>query len=317
MEYLAGVDVRPPSGQLTRTEWVPADLRKPVIGRLIDSANIDTLLHLALTAVPADAGGRPSMKERNVIGTMQLFAAAEKSPGLRSVVLKSTTAVYGSHHADPALFREDAPPGSAPRSGYSKDAIEVESYARAFARRRPDVALTTLRFANFVGGMIDSALTRYFLLPVVPTVLGYDPRLQLCHEDDAVEVAFRSCMERRPGVYNVAGPGILYLSQAIRIAGKPSLPVPAPLVPTLAGVMRRRGIVDFSADQLRFLYFGRVGDISRMRTAFGYEPRFSTRAAFDDFLASRDVRPLLAPDTIRRWEGCALEALTRQRKSGR
>ena len=37
------------------------------------------------------------------------------------------------------------------RSGYAKDSVEVEGYVRGFARRRPDVGVTTLRFANFVG----------------------------------------------------------------------------------------------------------------------------------------------------------------------
>lgn len=302
VEYVLGVDVESPRHRLERTEFVQTDLRKPLAPELVESARIDTLVHLALTAVPAHTGGRARMKERNVIGTMQLLAAAQKAPRLRTVVLKSTTAVYGSHYADPALFREDATPGTTPRSGYSRDAMEVESYGRVFARRRPDATLTTLRFANFVGGAVDSAMARYFQLPVVPTVLGYDPRIQLCHEDDALEILYRSCVESHPGTYNVAGPGIMYLSQAVRIAGKPTAPIPAPLVGGFAALLRRRGLIDFSADQLRFLYFGRVGDISRMRAHFDYEPRFSTREAFADFLVSRSITPLVDRETARRVE---------------
>ena len=313
VEYIAGLDVSEPTADLTRTEFVRADLRNPLVARIIDSTRVDTVVHLSLTAVPTGAGGRTRMKELNVIGTMQLFAAAQKAANLRKVIVKSTTAVYGSNYADPALFREEVAPGGAPRSGYSKDAVEVEGYARAFGRRRDDVTLTILRFANFIGPTVDSALTRYFALPVVPRVLGYDPRLQLCHEQDAVEVLYRSVVGEHPGLYNVAGPGILYMSQAIRLAGKPSVPVALPFVQGLAGALRRAGRVDFSADQLQFLLFGRVGDISRLRRSFDYEPAFSTRDAFLDFLESGEVDPLIEHETVERWEQGLYDLLTRNR----
>ena len=313
VEYIAGLDLSEPTTPLERTEFVRADLRNPLVARIIDSTRVDTVVHLSLTAVPSSAGGRSRMKELNVIGTMQLFAAAQKAPRLAKVIVKSTTAVYGSNYADPALFREDVAPGGAPRSGYSKDAVEVENYARAFGRRRGDVALSILRFANFIGPTVDSPLTRYLALPVVPRVLGYDPRLQLCHEQDAVELLYRSVVGDHPGIYNVAGPGILYLSQAIRLAGKPSIPVAYPFVQGIAGALRRSGRVDFAPDQLQFLLFGRVGDISRLRQSFDYEPAFSTRDAFTDFLDSGRIEPLIQHETVQRWERGLYDLLTRNR----
>ena len=315
IEYIAGLDVHEPAHALRRTEFVRADLRNPLVARIIDSTRVDTVVHLSLTARPSSAGGRSRMKELNVIGTMQLLAAAQKASRLAKVIVKSTTAVYGSNYADPALFREDVAPGDAPRSGYSKDAVEVEGYARAFGRRRDDVTLTIMRFANFIGPNIDSPLTRYLALPLVPTVLGFDARLQLCHEHDAVEVLRRAVTGDHPGIYNVAGPGILYLSQAVRMAGKPSIPVAMPFVQGLAQAVRRSGRVDFSPDQLQFLLFGRVGDISRLRRSFEYEPRYSTRAAFEDFLDQGRIKPLIDRDTARRWEQGLYELLTRRSAS--
>ena len=100
------------------------------------------------------------MKEINVIGTMQLLAACQKAPSVRKLVVKSSTAVYGSSPRDPAMFTEDLEPNALARSGYAKDSVEVEGYVRGFARRRPDVAVTTLRFANFVGPKVRTPLTR-------------------------------------------------------------------------------------------------------------------------------------------------------------
>jgi UDP-glucose 4-epimerase len=302
--YIAGVDVSEPARDLRRMEFVRADLRNPLVAKVVESTRVDTVVHLSIASNPGEVGGRTRMKELNVIGSMQLLAAAQKARAVRRVVVKSSTAVYGSHYADPAVFREDDTTGGhgAAAHGYTKDMLEVERYARDFTRRRDDAALTLLRFANFLGPGIDSPLTKYFALPVVPTVLGFDPRVQFCHTDDAVEVLHRSTMDDHPGTYNVAGPGILYLSQAIRLAGRPSVAVPQPFADGTAALLRRAGRVDFSPEQLQFLLYGRVGDITRLRESFGYEPAFSTREAFIDFIRTQAIAPLVEPATAQRWE---------------
>lgn len=313
--YLAGVDLAEPACELTRTEFVRADLRNPLVAKVIDSARVDTIVHMGLLPAPGDAGGRARMKELNVIGAMQLLAGAQKASALRKVVVKSTTAVYGGAHADPAVFPEDAPVDSGPKHGYTKDALEVERYARGFARRRPEADLTVLRFANFVGPAVESPFVRFLALPVVPTVFGYDPRLQLCHEEDAAAVLERSVLEDHPGIFNVAGSGVVYLSQAIRLAGRPSVSTPGPLTRSLANVLRATGRVDFAADQLQLLQYGRVGDLTRLYEQFGYKPRYSTKAAFEDLLASQRIDSLIDRETAERWEASVYDLVTRARQA--
>jgi nucleoside-diphosphate-sugar epimerase len=104
-------------------------------------------------------------------------------------------------------------PTTLPTSGWAKDSVEVESYVRGLARRRPDLTVTTLRFANFLGPTANTPMAQYFSLPVIPTVLGYDARLQFVHEDDGLEVLRRATVEDHPGIYNVAGDGVLALEQ--------------------------------------------------------------------------------------------------------
>ena len=302
VEYIVGVDVREPHHDLTRTEFVRADIRNPLVTKVLSAANVDTVVHMSTVAAPSSAGGRSRMKEQNVIGAMQLLAAAQKSESVERFILKSSTAVYGSDYTDPALFREEDTPRVPPKSGYAKDATEIEGYARAFGRRRKDVSLTILRFANFLGGQMESALGAFFGLPVVPSVLGYDPRLQFCHEDDAVEVLQRAATGDHPGIYNVAGAGVLYLSQCVRLAGRIPAPIPLPLVSAVAGLVKRSQRVDFSPEQLKFLQFGRVSDTTRLREQFGYEPRYTTRAAYEDFIARRRISGLVDRDEVVRWE---------------
>jgi UDP-glucose 4-epimerase len=312
-----GVDTVPPRGEilssLGRTEFVRADIRNPLIAKVIATAGVDTVVHMNVTATPRDAGGRSSMKEMNVIGTMQLLAACQRAPSMRKLVVKSTAAVYGSSPKDPALFTEDTEPRRQPRSGYGKDAVEVEGYVRGFARRRPDVVVTMLRFANFLGPRIDTPITRYFALPAVPTVLGFDPRLQFLHTMDGLAVLEQATRADHHGTYNVAGTGLVLLSQAIRRAGRIPLPVPQVTQGPLGLLLRRTGAVDFSAEQLDFLAYGRVLDTRKVTRDFGFTPAYSTVAAFDDFVRSRNLSTVLAPDTIAAAERAILATIGRRR----
>jgi UDP-glucose 4-epimerase len=303
VQEIIGVDVRTPRVDLERTEFVRADIRNPLVARVITASEVDTVLHMATTAAPDAAGGRARMKELNVIGAMQLLAACQKAPSLERLVVKSTTAVYGSSYADPALFREDDDPRRPPAHGFAKDATEIEGYTRSFGRRRADVDVTVLRFANFLGGSsVRGAFDALFSLPVVPTVLGFDPRLQFVHEEDGTEVLVRAVTGDHSGTYNVAGPGVLYLSQCARLAGRPTVPVPPPLVTAVAGAFRRNRKADVADDQLRFLQFGRGVDTTALETRFGYTPRWSTRAAFEDYLQQRRIRGLIDREDVVRWE---------------
>ncbi|MEV0594327.1 NAD-dependent epimerase/dehydratase family protein [Nonomuraea cavernae] len=293
-----GVDTVPPPSltraggvSLGRTEFVRVDLRSPDIAEVIAVADIDTVVHMSLVSAPSRGTGRAVMKEHNVIGTMQLLGACQRSATVRRVVVRSTTAVYGSSPHNPAVLTEDMEPHDGPVHGYAKDAAEVEGYVRGFARRRPDVAVSLLRFANFVGPGVDSPLTRYFTQPVLSTVFGFDPRLQFVHEDDAVEVFRRMAKEDHPGTFNVAGAGVLLLSQCARRAGRPSLPLFSPVFRALGDVVRRAGLVDYSPEQVRLMSHGRAVDSSRLESELGWKPKFTTGAAFDDFLRSRGLHP--------------------------
>ena len=165
----------------------------------------------------------------------------------------------------------------------------MESYVRGFARRRPDVAVTMFRFANFIGPHVDTPFASYFGLPVVPTVLGHDARLQFVHEDDGLEVIRRATVEDRPGTYNVAGDGVLMLSQALRVAGKAALPVPTPAVGLVGSWLRRAGLADFSPEQIRFLTYGRALDCTKLRDRYGFTPTYSTHDAFVEFVHERGL----------------------------
>jgi len=296
------VDAVPPEHDLGEAEFIRADIRQPMIGKVLAQHSVDTVVHLDVSGTPLGPGGRAQAKETNVIGTMQLLGACQKTPSVRRLVVKSTTSVYGSAPRDPAVFTETTPVKSLPSGGFAKDAVEVEGYVRGFARRRPDVAVAVMRFANILGPQADTPLAEFFGLPVLPTVFGYDPRLQFVHEDDVNEVLVVASTEARrgtlnSGTFNVAGDGVLLLSQTARRLGKPTVPVLLPAVTWVGQMLRTAGVTDFSREQIRLLTHGRVVDTREMRETLGFTPAFSTAQTFHDFARTRPAG-LLPPARV-------------------
>ena len=283
---VVGVDVTPPPHDLGAVSFVRADIRNPVIGKVIEQRGVDTVVHMAMVSTPSGAGGRSSMKEINVIGTMQLLAACQRAEAFRRIVVQSSASVYGSSPRDPAQFTESLSPRVQPRTGFGKDSVEIETYVRGLARRRPDVTVTTLRLASLMGAGVDSQVTRYLSLPVVPKVLGFDARLQFLHPTDAVDALLSAATRDLPGTYNVAAADVVVLSQALRMMGRPVVGVPQQAAAPLAGTLRQLRLTDLSADQIEALTYGRGMDTGRFRAAAGWTPQYTSRQALEEFVAA-------------------------------
>ncbi len=284
-----GVDVVPPPHDIGAAEFVRADIRNPVVGRVVRDAGVDTVVHMSVLVTPRSAGGRAPMKEINVIGTMQLLAACHKAPSVRRLVVKSTAGVYGAGPRNPSIVSEETEPVHPPRSGWAKDTLEVEGYVRGFSRRRPDVAVAVLRFANIVGPVVDTPVTRLFCLPALPVPLGHDGRLQFCHEDDCVGATVTAALGRARGTFNVAGDGVLTSQQAAALAGRLVVGVPGPLVNQVGQWLSRVGGVEADREDYRLLAHGRVLDTRRLREELGYHPTATTREAFLAMVRERDL----------------------------
>lgn len=294
---VVGIDVIAPRHDLGEADFIRADIRNPVISKVIATRGVETVVHLAMVATPGGAGGRSSMKEINVIGTMQLLAACQKAETFRKLVVQSSISVYGASPRDPAKFTEDMSARAQPRTGFGKDSLEIESYVRGLARRRPDVIVTTLRLANLMGAGVDSHVTRYLSLPIVPRVMGFDARLQFLHPSDAIAALLLVTHRDVPGTFNVGAADIVTLSQALRKMGRPAVGVPQPATPLVSTLVRRARLVDFSADQIDALTYGRAMDTSRFTDETGFVPKFSSLAALEEFVSVANPG-LLSPDRV-------------------
>lgn len=157
-----------------------------------------------------------------------------------------------------------------------------------------------------IGPAMDTTLSRYLAGPLVPTIFGRDARLQLLHEQDALGALERAAMAGKAGTFNIGADGILMLSQAIRRAGRIPVPVPGFGVWALDSLRRANHYTELNREQFAYLSYGRVMDTTRMRVELGYQPKWTTVEAFDDYFRGRGLTPIIDPHRVRSWEGRAV-----------
>lgn len=210
-----------------------------------------------------------------VLGAQALFGAIARCPDVRRVVVKSESAVYATGPRRPSVSDEGEPLTGSSTSRHQRQLRDMESFVGTQAELHPAIAYAILRLAPIVGSTIGNAISRYLTLPVVPTQLGYDPRLQFVHEDDAVELLLTALNGDGRGVFNVAAPGQLYLSRVLRLGRRVQQPLPRR---ALKGVRRALGTRDIhlhDAD-VRLLQYGLVMDTSQAEKA-GLVPSLTCR----------------------------------------
>jgi UDP-glucose 4-epimerase len=302
IETVIGVDLDEPRIPISKLDFVRADISSPLIARVLESTKVDSIVHTNITSSPRTAGGRSRMKENNVMGTLQLLAAAQRAQRVKKVVMKSSAAVYGSEPGEPSIIPETHAGQHVRLSGYSKDCAEAETYGRDFGRRRPDVDLVILRTQNVAGPTANTSITDYLSLPIVPTALGFDPRLQLLHEEDAVDALYLALTGDQRGIFNIAAEGVVYLSQATRLLKKPELPLIPVTARFAADLLRRFNVIDFPTDQLKLLLYGRVLSIKRAREVLGFAPRYTTKQTLLDFRDHRADEDVPGDPTRPTWE---------------
>ncbi len=293
VDAIFGLDIADPRVALDRTEFVHADTRHSLLTKLVRGLEVDTVVHCAVLT-ESRASGR-TLHETNVIGTMNLLAACSglDSP-VRRVVVKSNIAVYGCQPFSPSYVDESY--RAAVTEPVGRELQEMEQLVRDFALRSSAVTTTVLRLGHRLGYGEPTPLGEYFLLPTAPTFIGFDPRLQLLHEEDAVEALYRAAVAGHAGVYNVAGPGVLLLSQAARLAGRTKVSALFPYARSLARTQLRLSGFEMPAYLADFLCYGCVVATDAIEQEFGWRPVHSTRETLLGYARGGNLEaPALGP----------------------
>ena len=193
--------------------------------------------------------------------------------------MRGSAAIYGSEPTAPSFFTEEDADRFPLRTRFQRDVGELERLVGAFARRHPAVACAVLRLQPVVGRELDTPINRLVRAPVIPTVLGYDPRVQLLDADDAIGALCRAVRHPVRGPVNVAAEGVVSLSRALRETGRTALPIAGPLWGLVGAARGALGQPALPDEIGRYLRFGRGVDTTRMRRELGYSPEHSTLEA--------------------------------------
>jgi UDP-glucose 4-epimerase len=293
VDAIIGVDSADPAGELERTEFVRVGTQHALLRRVVEAAEIDTVIDTRLV-VDATVTTSRRAHENNVIGTMNILAACSGPDStVRKFIFKSSAHYYGCNQDDPAFFTESMGRPHPPSTPIERDIVEAEASVAEFREKNPDVSVTVFRFANVLGPDVETAHTRLFDLPVIPMILGFDPRYQFVQEDDVVNALLHASLHDLPGVFNVAGDGVLAFTEVCSLLGKQFLPVLPPWGTGIAAQAARRFGVVIPPDMLQQLRFGRGLDNRRFKaTGFGY--RFTTRETVQKLGEHLRLQPILA-----------------------
>jgi UDP-glucose 4-epimerase len=284
------------------------------LAELLATEGVDTVCHLAFveTRRPQDAA-----YDLNVMGTSRVLEACAEAK-VRKVVLKSSTAIYGARPSNSAFLGEDHALRGSKTWGTVRDLIDIEKFCQGFRRQAPEVQVTILRFASIVGSMVDTPMTRFLKDPRMPSLLGFDPRMQIIHEDDVVEALVYALKEDVPGVFNVAAVDVLPLNKMRGLARKPPVAVWHLLAYWGMGLRGDAGErvqqhLPLEPDYLRYAW---VADLRRMQDELGFEPRYTAEETVRQFAEQSQMkRYALGPASMAREEEQLRRILDQRRRS--
>jgi UDP-glucose 4-epimerase len=269
------VDEVPPQAQF-RSDFFRSGLDRLRFADYLLEVRPETVVHLQ-TVDRVTEQGRGRTGEDAVIGAQALFGAIGRCEETRHVIAKSDVAVYGTSSRNPSVFAEDDPPQS--RSGrYQRYLLEMEDFLEETAADHSHIDYTVLRFASIFGSRVGNPLSRLLLSPVVPTVLGFDPRLQFIHEEDAVRAIEYAIDHPVPGSFNVAAPGQLYLSRVLRLGLRLGQPLPNRAFDAAIRGLSRLDLV-IPPHLVALWKHGLVVDTTAMDQVLGFRPALTCRQA--------------------------------------
>jgi UDP-glucose 4-epimerase len=282
------IDVAEPSISEASIHFRKVDLTQPAADQamldLLKEDGIETLVHMAFFTSPRR--DTTNAHELESIGTLAVLAAAAAA-NVRNFIMRSFTFVYGARAENPALIREGTPlPPRAPL-GWLRDKVEAEEHAASFARRYPEMAVRVLRFAPLLGPYVRTFYTRILDRRLVPTLMGYDPLLQLLHPDDAEEALVRAAFSDARGAFNITPRAVLPLATGIHLSGKVPAPVPHLAAYLAVDALYAAGIVEAPSGFIDYVRYPCVADGEKAKRDLDFVAKYSSREALDSYIAYR------------------------------
>lgn len=270
---VVGIDRRPFLGKPKDIDHAQVDIRSKKARDVFRAGDVAGLVHMGVLHDP-----RASEEEHhswNIGGTMKLleYCLLYRVP---KVIVLSSANVYGPRPDNAQFLTEDAPLMGSQEFPAIRDLIEVDHLASSFFWKAREIETVILRPVHILGA-VRNAPSNYLRLKVVPTLLGFDPMVQVIHELDVVEAIVCALRQGVRGIFNVTGPGELPLSAILRELDRKVLRFPHPLARPVLTALWKAGATSFPVPELDHIRFVCMVDGSRARDELGFRPRFSLK----------------------------------------
>jgi len=265
-----GVDRRPFPDRPKDIDFHQIDIRRKKAQDIFRNGDIGALVHLGVMHNPR--GNSEEHHSWNIAGFQKLLEWV-RSYNVPKLVLVSSANVYGPRPENPQFLSEEAPLLGAGRFSDIRDLVDLDMLAQSFFWKHPQTETVILRPAHILG-TVRNAPSNYLRLKVVPTLMGFDPMIQAVHQDDVVAAIRLALRPGVRGIFNIAGPPPLPLSQALRTLGRATLPLPHAVARRGIERLWRLRMTSFPAPELDYIRYVCMVDDRRARDELGYEPRF-------------------------------------------
>ncbi|MFP4444955.1 MAG: NAD-dependent epimerase/dehydratase family protein [Desulfosudaceae bacterium] len=283
VDKIIGIDVTPWKGGYRKVNFHRLDIRSPEITRVL--AGADVLFHLAY--VVGEIQDKKKTRDININGSKNVFQACLANQ-IPQVIYASSTTVYGSHRDNLLGFTEDAPLAGNKDSYYNTSKVEVENFVAGFFADQADTILTILRTGLLVGPKIDNMFSRLWSMKITALPAGNISHNQFIHEEDLGEALYLAWQQALPGVYNVATDDAVSTRWCFRQAGARVVSLPAPLLKIVADIAFKLRLFPASGGWVSLSRYTIFARSDRFKAATGWQPRYSSRQAFFDYLKARE-----------------------------
>ncbi|MBE2233699.1 MAG: SDR family oxidoreductase [Anaerolinea sp.] len=282
-------DIREPRARLDGVDYAVADIRSPDMAELIARHAIDTVVHLASIVTPGKHSNRAFEYDVDVNGTRNLLQACVQH-GVRRIIVSSSGAAYGYHADNAAWLTEDMPVRGNEVFAYSHHKRLVEEMLADYRHRHPALKQVVLRIGTILGPTVRNQITDLFEKPRLLAIAGSDSPFVFIWDQDVVAIIVRAIDQGPPGIYNVAGDGALTIHEIARKLGKRCRVLPAWLLRGALSVLKPLGLTQYGPEQLDFLRYRPVLLNTRLKSVFGYTPRYTSAQVFDIYREARQGR---------------------------
>jgi len=266
---VVGMDQRPFVDRPVDVEHYELDVRSKR-AREVFRRGVGALVHLGVMHDPRIKSS--DHHAWNVMVFQKLLEYVETFQ-IPKLVLLSSANVYGPRADNPQFLTEEAPLLGAGPFSEIRDLVELDIVCQSFFWRNPATETVILRPSHILG-TVRNAPSNYLRLNLVPRLLGFDPMVQVVHQDDVVRALLLSLRPGARGIYNIAGPPPVALSRAIELLGRNTVALPHALARITLERLFKLRVTSFPAPELDFIRYVCMVDDRRAREKLGYAPRF-------------------------------------------